>query len=230
MPIFDKCGEEKPSEEFAKAKSKGYRQCCEDCYKKRRAEIIHKSYAKKVGKGPAECVFPEWYGKRTPEEKKAVLSKQKRRYYQKNKVVLLGKVKARAEKNKDAIRAYQAEWTSVEENRERKNKKVREWRKNNPARVNELSNAHRARKIQAQPKWLNIIQLAQISEMYEIAQARTMQTGIEHHVDHIFPLHHKKFRGLHVPWNLQVIPGRDNQRKRQSLPPEMRHMLFDDVA
>jgi len=69
------------------------------------------------------------------------------------------------------------------------------------------------RKMRARLPWLSAIQLAQIEEFYEIAAARNMQTGVEHHVDHIHALRGKTFSGLHVPWNLQVITAEENLRK-----------------
>jgi 5-methylcytosine-specific restriction endonuclease McrA len=76
-----------------------------------------------------------------------------------------------------------------------------------------------ALELKATPAWLSAIQLAQIQEFYEVAVARTTQTGVPHHVDHIHPLQGANFRGLHVPWNLQVLTAEENVRKGNRLQP-----------
>ena len=80
----------------------------------------------------------------------------------------------------------------------------------------------RAIKECATPKWLTNIQKAQIAELYELAGAREMQTGIKYHVDHVVPLRGRGVCGLHVPWNLQLLTEAENFQKHNRLPDELR--------
>lgn len=105
----------------------------------------------------------------------------------------------------------------------------KKWQDNNRAKLTAKQRAKDAHKKRATPPWLSFIQQAQIAEFYELADARRTQTGKDFHVDHIFPLDGKKFSGLHVPWNLQVISAFDNLSKKNRIPKEHAH-LFWDVA
>jgi len=128
--------------------------------------------------------------------------------------------------NPDKAKQDIAEYRAA--NRERISQKSREWRRANKKRLQSkerrrlvrnraqicAKNARRrASQRKATPPWLTAIQIAQIAEFYEIAAARTVQTNIVHHVDHVHPLLGKNFRGLHVPWNLQVLTDDENRRK-----------------
>ena len=72
--------------------------------------------------------------------------------------------------------------------------------------------------IEATPKWLTKKQKEAISAVYREARKLTTLTGVKHVVDHIWPLNGKTSCGLHVPWNLKVIPEVDNLRKGRKEP------------
>jgi hypothetical protein len=65
----------------------------------------------------------------------------------------------------------------------------------------------------ATPPWLTEEHRAQLRGMYIESAKTTEDTGVRHEVDHIVPLKHSKVCGLHVPWNLRVIPAEENARK-----------------
>lgn len=77
--------------------------------------------------------------------------------------------------------------------------------------------ARSAAKISATPPWLTSEQRGDISKIYAAAAIETAKTGIPHEVDHIVPLRGKTVCGLHVAWNLRVIPAHKNRQKSNSL-------------
>jgi 5-methylcytosine-specific restriction endonuclease McrA len=87
----------------------------------------------------------------------------------------------------------------------------------NPSKYRALANAscrkYQCSKMNRTPKWLNENQLLEIKEFYIVAAELSWlsEGGLE--VDHIVPLQGKNVSGLHVPWNLQIIPTRANQIK-----------------
>lgn len=68
----------------------------------------------------------------------------------------------------------------------------------------------RCARINSQPAW---VAQHEIAAIYKTCVEISKRTGVEHHVDHIVPLRGRKVCGLHVPWNLQVIPSVENLRK-----------------
>jgi hypothetical protein len=102
-------------------------------------------------------------------------------------------------------------WAAL--NKEKIKKISSSWVKRNTAKNSSKQALRRTIKLQSSPKWLTAIQKAQIQEFYDICAAVSMQTSIKHHVDHICPLNGKNVKGLHVPWNMQVIPASENIRK-----------------
>lgn len=70
-----------------------------------------------------------------------------------------------------------------------------------------------ATKKSATPPWLTEDQFLEIASVYQHARDCELVTGEPYHVDHIVPIQGKDVCGLHVPWNLQVLPADVNIRK-----------------
>lgn len=60
------------------------------------------------------------------------------------------------------------------------------------------------------PKWASLMVIRVI---YQRCEELTRETGVEHHVDHIVPLRGRNVCGLHVEYNLQIIPAHANHKK-----------------
>lgn len=127
-------------------------------------------------------------------------------------------------KNPDKVKAYSKKWIS--ENIERHKENNRSWKLKNPSLNAKNSNNYRVSKTKQTPKWLSFIEFAQIQEMYDVAQALYVQTGIKHHVDHIHPLKGNGFNGLHVPWNLQILTASENIAKKNKIPQDEKHIFW----
>lgn len=84
------------------------------------------------------------------------------------------------------------------------------WRTKNHAKVLATNSRRRAGIDQASPAWVD---KKQIEAIYKECKKLSDTTGIKHHVDHIVPLKNKRVCGLHVPWNLQIIPAEINLKK-----------------
>lgn len=65
----------------------------------------------------------------------------------------------------------------------------------------------------SQPCWLSEQQLKEVEMFYWLAADLKATCGETYHVDHIVPLQGKNVCGLHVPWNLQILPADVNIQK-----------------
>lgn len=70
----------------------------------------------------------------------------------------------------------------------------------------------------AKPPWCK---WADVDAAWNASKLATAVTGVQHSVDHIVPLRHPLVCGLHVPWNLCVMPLADNIRKSNNWWPDM---------
>ena len=84
-----------------------------------------------------------------------------------------------------------------------------------PAKRNLLTANYRSAKDARQPKWLKPIDLLEMESVYTYCSA-LRSVGLDYHVDHIVPLRGETVSGLHVPWNLQLLSGRENMSKGNS--------------
>jgi hypothetical protein len=100
---------------------------------------------------------------------------------------------------------------------EQKREKLREialrWQRNNKGKVNANTALRHAAKMQRTPKWLTEEEKLRIRCYYQVASMRNRESNQEWHVDHIVPLQGENVSGLHVPWNLQVLPALENIAK-----------------
>ena len=72
----------------------------------------------------------------------------------------------------------------------------------------------RAAKIQRTPAWLGDRDIKVIKAFYTIAQMLSRVNNEAWHVDHKIPLQGTLVSGLHVPSNLQLMRGIENETKR----------------
>ena len=137
------------------------------------------------------------------------------KYRIENRDVLLEKKniaqKLYAKKNPEKIVATRK--ATMAKHREARNAEKAAWARKNAGRVLAWTRQRQLAKIQRTPAWLTDDDCWMIEQAYELAQLRTRLFGFPWHVDHKLPLRGKKVSGLHVPTNLQVIPGSENSRK-----------------
>lgn len=115
------------------------------------------------------------------------------------------------EDNKEKVATLSKEWAKKNPERDKLNRK--EWRRQNSDLINSHTRKRQAAKLKRTPLWLSELHLQQIEIFYDAAARLTKEFGIKMHVDHIVPLQGKNVSGLHVPWNLQVLPASENFRK-----------------
>lgn len=152
-----------------------------------------------------------------------VLDRAKKTYYE--NIPRARETKARnyadnRERDCAYAQAYRAD------NKQRNAELDREYKQANRAKLTAAQNARYRINRKATPQCLSFWHHLQITELYEIAAAKSIQTGVKHHVDHVFPLRGKGFCGLNVPWNLQAIEATKNFRKWRNPPAEFAHVFW----
>jgi hypothetical protein len=127
---------------------------------------------------------------------KAETNAKRKEYVKTNKELVAAQQKASKLKNKDKAKITQ---------------KV--YRKANRPKLTALQVKREAAKKQRTPPWLTEQHYKQIEMFYKAAADLTKEFGFQIDVDHIIPLQGKIVSGLHVPWNLQLLPHDQNMSK-----------------
>lgn len=133
-------------------------------------------------------------------------------HYAANKEQHLAARKVRYQRKRDTELAQMRAWAV--RNRERSREIKAQWSARNPGVINAKTARRRTARLSATPTWVDP---ATFEPIYKLAADATALVGDAYHVDHIVPLRGKTVCGLHVPWNLRVIPAVDNIRKGAKL-------------
>jgi hypothetical protein len=117
------------------------------------------------------------------------------------------------ERNKEQQQARCRAWHAS--NRERRSEYNSSWSKSNKGIVNALIAKRTHAKRRAIPVWADLVK---IKAIYAEAARISRETGVKHHVDHIYPIQSDLVCGLHCEANLRIIPGFQNQSKKNKMP------------
>lgn len=96
-------------------------------------------------------------------------------------------------------------------------KAMSKWQKKNPHKTAMYYAEYKRRRGKAALK-LSDSHKQEMEHIYWTASDLRVITGESYHVDHIVPLKSKHICGLHVPWNLQILPSDMNISKSNSFP------------
>jgi hypothetical protein len=100
-----------------------------------------------------------------------------------------------------------------EENKEKRLESSRAYYARNKKKHLHLVRMRQLRVKNATPNWLTEDQKQQIEYFYWLCDDLYKTAGEKYEVDHIVPIKGKNVSGLHVPWNLQILPQDLNRSK-----------------
>lgn len=219
LKICSKCKLEKPLDAFGKRSKNpdGLQYCCKECSKeyqrKWRAEnpgvsaaYTAKSYQKNIEKRREES-------RNYAKDNRAKKTQAYREWRYKNPE----KQQAASDRHRD----YRLNW--IRGNKDRMLELGRKWAKLNPDKISARDSVRRKRHEQATPKWLTKEQKDHTRQFYKASKILSMFYDTQYHVDHIEPLKGVNEKGewvscgLHVFWNLAIIPSSENMRKSNKL-------------
>jgi hypothetical protein len=206
--ICAKCGVDKPFKDFYKYKRSldGHQSYCKQCTKVATDKFANSDKRKEYLRKYREANFKD-------------IKAGRDRYKELNKERIATSNKIYRETNRRRVRESQQRYK--ESNYDKVLEASREYRTRNRHKYAAYSSRRRAAEKQAQPSWLDKDDLKRIELVYGLRELKSFVTRQEYEVDHIVPLRGKTVCGLHVPWNLRVIPKIDNRKKHALYWPDM---------
>lgn len=147
-------------------------------------------------------------------------NKEKARSYRKkyiDKDPESAKAQARAwyEQNREAVVMRSRAW--FVQNKDRAIANSRAWAERNKSEITQYRRNRKKRVLERTPAWFSDLDRFVLEEAYLLAAHRKLVTGIDWHVDHMFPLYSRTVSGLHSWTNIQVIPAFMNLMKQNKL-------------
>ena len=144
------------------------------------------------------------------EANKEKISEKKKIHYEANRQKLLERHKTYRKLNKEKISETSKQYYQA--NKEFVCDQAKAWREANKDRVAESKARRRALKRKAIPPFLRDceVEKERLLEVYKMRDLFTKVTGIEHHVDHMWPL---ADGGPHWSGNLQILTATENLSK-----------------
>lgn len=229
----NQCGLDKPRSDFAFRKQSwdGLRPECRLCRNSRQQRDYHKDLTTSRQKGADKrrklyAANPErgreiarqWRERNPPPKSTRVLltseerSERQRasriRSYEKHRAKVLAAAAIYRANHKEEERANRA--SHYQKNKDHVARTTKAYREANKSIYNEASARRRTAEVLATPSWAD---RKKMQVIYAQAEQLTLETGIPHEVDHIYPIQSKFMCGLHVETNLQILQRGPNRSK-----------------
>ena len=212
-----KCGEVKGVSLFHKDSSRrdGLYSYCKSCNK-----AHHKAYRQANKETIAEKK------KAYRQANKEAIAERMRGWYQANKEAIAEKHKAYYQANKESVSESHKAYRQA--NKEAIAEKKKTHLHANRERYNEKNATYRASKKENTPKFIRDCPVDKQRRVfaYNLSRLLTETTGVEHHVDHMWPI---ADGGPHWSGNLQVIPAVDNLSKNAKVDEEVKKTIQEGL-
>jgi hypothetical protein len=182
------------------------------------------AYSKAYKKANKEKVTA--YNKAYNKANKEKLAAKKKAHYKANREVFLATQKAYAAANKEKIAARNKAYKKA--NKEKLAAYKKSWFEDNKEKAFAASAKRRALKLKQIPVHLRDCphEKKRLVEIYKLRIFLSEATGVQHHVDHMWPL---ADGGPHWSGNLQVIPAEENLSKHASVCEETKATIIKSL-